>query len=134
MLDKNYIEDLVKKIGEDVSYGKSYSHKPHLAGLPYDRRSTNFDELLERYEACISEQDKRKEQMNNLRDLLRDDLLDFKKSQKDLNDSLDKLEQWNEDNQKFFDADDKLKNEKIEKAKELEKEFENIFEIIVFII
>lgn len=34
---------------------KSYSHKPHLADLPYDRRSNNIDELQER----IGEIDKR---------------------------------------------------------------------------
>ena len=34
---------------------KSYSHKPHLADLPYDRRSNNIDELQER----LDEIDKR---------------------------------------------------------------------------
>ena len=128
MLDKDYIETLVKKIGDSIVDRKSYSHKPHLAGLPYDRRSTSWDELSERYGACISEQDKRKEEMNKLREVLRQDLSDFKESRKDLNDSLDKLEQWNKDNQEFFEADDKLQNEKIEKAKELEKQFENVFD------
>ena len=114
MLNKEYIEDLVKKIGEDISDEKSYSHKPHLAGLPYDRRSTSWDELRERYNACISEQDKRKEQMDNLREVLRQDLVDFKKSQKDLDESVEKLKEWSEDNQKFFDADKPVLEEKRE--------------------
>ena len=112
MLNKEYIEDLVKKIGSDILDEKSYSHKPHLGGLPYDRRSTSWNELSERYDACISEQDKRKEQMNNLREILRQDLVDFKKSQKELDESVEKLKEWTEDNQKFFEADEPVLKEK----------------------
>ena len=42
---------------------KSYSHKPHLADLPYDRRSNNIDELQER----VREIDKRVKANERLR-------------------------------------------------------------------
>ena len=47
------IKDLVllkqnPKLFLEKEMGKSYSHKPHLADLPYDRRSNDPDELQER--------------------------------------------------------------------------------------
>lgn len=51
---------------------KSYSHKPHLADLPYDRRSTDKSELEERIkeidkriEKEIEEQERRKKSIKN---------------------------------------------------------------------
>ena len=43
-------EQIIKSINNEL--GKSYSHKPHLAELPHDRRSTDPDELQERIDAC----------------------------------------------------------------------------------
>ena len=56
------LEYIIKTIEKELE--KSYSHKPHLADLPYDRRSTNPDELQER----IDEIDNRlkKEEKNEL--------------------------------------------------------------------
>ena len=93
---------------------KTYWGKPHLEALPYDRRSTKWSELRERYDACQKEMDKLKKEMNSLRDISRNDLSDFKKNWRELDEAKAKLEQWEKDNQAFFDADDKVLEEKKE--------------------
>lgn len=47
-------------------YKKSYSHKPHLAGLPYDLNTNDPDKLKERLKAC---KDGLKEAEKELKDL-----------------------------------------------------------------
>ncbi len=116
MLDKDTVKDLVKTIFITKGYitedSKSYSHKPHLASLPYDRRSTNFDELSERYTACMEKYYEHQKEVKRLTEVLNTEIDDFEKSKKDLDESLDKLNQWNEDNQKFFEADEPVLKEK----------------------
>lgn len=49
VLLKQFPEEYFKKHHQE---NKSYSHLPHLADLPYDRRTTDPNKLAERYNEC----------------------------------------------------------------------------------
>ena len=50
---KMSITDYVKNYGSpNETINKSYSHKPHLAELPHDRRTNDPELLQERIDAC----------------------------------------------------------------------------------
>lgn len=75
---------------------KSYSHKPHLAELPYDLNTNNVDKLKERLRACNRE----------LRDA-QSDLKYAKENVEMMNDNINEIEE----NEKIFKADIKKMEE-----------------------
>ena len=93
---------------------KSYSHKPHLQTLPHDRRSTDVDELIDRFDACTSKMSELKTKLDGLESKLSTEMNSLVKNKADLKSSLDELGQMALDNQAFYDADDKV----LEKKKE----------------
>lgn len=68
VLLKQYPEEYFKK-HYNVER-KSYSHKPHLAKLPYDLNTNDVDKLKERLDACnegLKESQEKLEQLQNLK-------------------------------------------------------------------
>ena len=83
-------EDIIKSLDKALTersndgISKSYSHKPHLASLPYDHNTNDIDKLTER-----------KDELNNRMSTVKDDL-------KDLNKSKNFYEKEVENNSKFI--------------------------------
>ena len=135
------LEYIIKTIEKELE--KSYSHKPHLADLPYDRRSTNPEELQER----INEIDKRidennekielatreKDRFASLIEQQKEDILKAKKENEKLKhivgENFDKCRENIED--ASMEWDDFMKE--IEPAKEnndnYDADFENIYDV-----
>ena len=97
-------------------YKKSYSHKPHLAGLPYDLNTNDPDKLKERLKAC---EDGLKEAEKELKDL------------QDFKDNVESVEQYNKEIQEKSEASlDKIKEwyEKVKNNPEYSEDIEEFVE------
>ena len=79
---------------------KSYSHKPHLASLPYDHsRGRTLEQLTERYNAITDRMKTLRTEMNKLIDKHRKDLSDYKKIWRQRDNLIEQLDELkNKDN------------------------------------
>lgn len=111
----NLVDDVFKEINwsEVNDVRKSYSHKPHLASLPYDRsKGRTSSELFERYNACLDGMAKTRDTLNDLRKQSKEALDDYRKNQHEKEDLVEQYKSMREDNQRFFDAESKVLEER----------------------
>lgn len=91
---------------------KTYGHKPHLASLPHDRRTSDISELCERFDVCTQKMLEHQKNIANLTEEIYNDMKTAEANKLALKDSLDKMGQMALDNQAFYDVDDKVIQEK----------------------
>jgi len=113
VMDKEYIKKCVHTAFEKVT-DKSYSHKPHLAELPYDRNNNRTsDELFERYSACRDAMVETRGKLDELRKESSEALDEYRKFQHEKEGLVEQYKSMRDDNQEFFDAESKVLDEKL---------------------
>ena len=111
IVTKEEIKNIVNETVENIT-SKSYSHKPHLASLPYDRKGRTSDELFERYSACLDGMKKTREKLDDLRKQSfsnTDKWHDLRHTKEGL---VEEYNNMRDDNQRFFDAEAKVLDER----------------------
>ena len=96
---------------DDELYEKC-SKPDYIQALPYDLRSTNLDELIDRFDACTTKMSELKSTLDTLEKDLTNELDDLVKNKRALQEGIDELGQMAIDNTKFYEADDKVLAEK----------------------
>lgn len=109
-----FLEEWRKDHKKVKSSNKSYSHKPHLAKLPHDRRSTSWSELKERFEACKEKCHQEIDEVMSYERLMQDCVKDIKEYQKLIDENNEELKEWRQDIENFEEADQKVYDKKRE--------------------
>lgn len=78
------IKDLALLKSNPIEYYKSYSHKPHLADLPHDLRSTNPEELQERIDEINTRIEKEEKKIRGWEKFLKDSENDIKRYKQEI--------------------------------------------------
>lgn len=109
-----------EKTPVNISLNKSYSHKPALQNLPYDRNSKNPDKMCARYLACKELEEYTLKNLSTLKDFELRESLDVLRKEKE---ELDAMKREHEEHQKIYDrieTENKLRlEEKLDEVKQI---------------
>lgn len=121
VLDKSIIKYRIKKAVEEniiieddespVEEEKCGNPK-YISELPGDLRSNDESLLIDRFDACTTKMAEVKLEINSLKSDLEDVVKKAVVNREELKEGLDELGSMALDNQKFYDADDKVRDEK----------------------
>ena len=118
----NYI---IKSI-EEYMDEKSYSHKPHLAELPYDLNTNDPDKLKERLKACRRGLKEAKEDLKDWTELYEFNVESIKKEESDIKAIKEEIQTLKDQNEQIQSQADKLYEHFDDISKQTIKEAEEI--------
>lgn len=117
--DIAFVKQLSKEDIDD--YLKSYSHKPHLASLPYDHgRGRTMEQLVERYNEINDRMKELRSDRNKLIDEHRKDLPKYKEIWRERDNLIDKLDKMKDND----DYDEKEFNNLKKRIDSMQKEMD----------
>lgn len=128
---REYYVDLVNQTMENIDWTKSYSHKPHLASLPYDLNVGNADKLRERLDEIDNRIKDTEEEISSNQDTI-DGIQNEIDNLKGKNSILEQANKDFEDIKKStYKKDDELQKEAFDTIDDINKRLDDALGMVV---